>query len=238
VPTLVVHRTDDITIGVAGGRFLASRIEGARYVEFPGRDHLPFVGDNGDEILDTIEEFLTGSVAAPAVDRVLATVLFLDLVGSTETAASLGDRRWADLLAAHQQAARRELARFRGREVDSAGDGLFASFDGPARAIACARALGEATRRLGLRSRIGLHTGECERVGDKIGGIAVHIGARVATAASADEILVTGTVKDLVAGSGLAFEDRGSHPLKGVPGEWRLFAVASSPAAQPQGAGA
>lgn len=237
VPTLVVHRTDDITIGVAGGRFLASRIEGARYVEFPGRDHLPFVGDNGDEILDAIEEFLTGSVAAPAVDRVLATVLFLDLVGSTETAASLGDRRWADLLAAHQQAARRELARFRGREVDSAGDGLFASFDGPARAIACARALGEATRRLGLRSRIGLHTGECERVGDKIGGIAVHIGARVAAAASADEILVTGTVKDLVAGSGLAFEDRGSHPLKGVPGEWRLFAVASSSPAQSQGAG-
>jgi len=227
VPTLVVHRTDDVTISVEGGRFLAQHIPQARLLEIPGSDHLPFTGDNADEILDAIEAFLTGSVGALANDRVLATVLFLDIVGATEVAASLGDRRWGDRLSAHLQEARAELARFRGREIDTAGDGLFAAFDAPARAIRCARALRESARRLGLSTRIGVHTGECELIGEKLGGIAVHTGARVASAAQSDEILVTGTVRDLVAGSGLRFDDRGLHPLKGVPGEWRLFALAS-----------
>ncbi len=226
VPTLVVHRTGDVTISVEGGRFLAAQIPQARLLEVPGSDHLPFTGDNADEILDAVEEFLTGSVGTSAHDRVLATVLFLDIVGATEVAANLGDRRWGDRLGAHLQEARAELARFRGREIDTAGDGLFAAFDAPARAIRCARALRESARRLGLRTRIGVHTGECERFGEKLGGIAVHTGARVAAAAQADEILVTGTVRDLVAGSGLRFDDRGLHPLKGVPGEWRLFALA------------
>jgi pimeloyl-ACP methyl ester carboxylesterase len=227
VPTLVVHRTDDVTISVEGGRFLAQHIPQARLLEIPGSDHVPFTGDNADEILDAVEEFLTGSVGALANDRVLATVLFLDIVGATEVAASLGDRRWGDRLSAHLQEARAELARFRGREIDTAGDGLFAAFDAPARAIRCARALRESARRLGLSTRIGVHTGECELIGEKLGGIAVHTGARVASAAQSDEILVTGTVRDLVAGSGLRFDDRGLHPLKGVPGEWRLFALAS-----------
>lgn len=227
VPTLVVHRTDDVTISVEGGRFLAQHIPQARLLEIPGSDHLPFTGDNADEILDAIEAFLTGSVGALANDRVLATVLFLDIVGATEVAASLGDRRWGDRLSAHLREARAELARFRGREIDTAGDGLFAAFDAPARAIRCARALRESARRLGLSTRIGVHTGECELIGEKLGGIAVHTGARVASAAQSDEILVTGTVRDLVAGSGLRFDDRGLHPLKGVPGEWRLFALAS-----------
>lgn len=227
VPTLVVHRTEDVTISVEGGRFFAEQIPQARLVELPGRDHLPFVGDNADEILDAIETFLTGSLGASTNDRVLATVLFLDIVGATELATRLGDRRWGDLLRAHLQAARDELIRLRGREIDTAGDGLFAAFDAPARAIRCARALREGARRLGLTVRIGVHTGECEVIGEKLGGIAVHIGARVAAAAQADEILVTGTVRDLVAGSGLRFEDRGAHPLKGVPDAWRLFALAS-----------
>lgn len=234
VPTLVVHRQEDVTISAEGGRLLAERIAHARYLELPGRDHLPFVGDNTEEILDAIEEFLTGSVAASVTDRVLATVLFLDLERSTERAASLGDRRWSELLGAHLEATRRELARFRGREIDTAGDGLFASFDAPARAIRCALALSAATRRLGLKARIGVHTGECEVMGDKLGGIAVHIGARVAGLALADEVLVTSTVRDLVAGSGIRFEDRGAHLLKGVPGEWRLHAVGSALENRPQ----
>lgn len=235
VPTLVVHRTGDVTIDVEGGRALARDIPNARLLELPGQDHLPFTGDNVDEILDATEAFLTGSVGSSPNDRVLATVLFLDIVGATEIAANLGDRRWSDLLSAHLQGARSELARFRGREIDTAGDGLFAAFDAPARAIRCARALGESARRLGLATRIGVHTGECEVMGEKLGGIAVHIGARVAAAARADEILVTGTVCDLVAGSGLRFEDRGPHPLKGVPGEWRLLALA--PPADPPSLG-
>ena len=185
-----------------------------------------FLGRNGAGKSTTMR-ILTGSLGASPNDRVLATVLFLDIVGATELATRLGDRRWGDLLAAHLKAAREELARLRGREIDTAGDGLFAAFDGPARAIRCARALREGARRLGLTVRIGVHTGECEVMGEKLGGIAVHIGARVGAAAQADEILVTGTVRDLVAGSGLRFEDRGSHPLKGVPGEWRLFALAA-----------
>ena len=227
VPTLVLHRTDDVTISVEGGRFLARHIPQARLIEQPGHDHLPFTGDHVDEFLDAIEAFLTGSVASSMSDRVLATVLFLDIVGATETAARLGDRRWSDLLATHLRDARTELGRLRGREIDTAGDGLFASFDAPARAIRCARALRDSARRLGLATRIGVHTGECEIMGEKLGGIAVHIGARVAAAAQADQILVTGTVRDLVAGSGLRFDDRGTHTLKGVPGEWRLFALES-----------
>jgi pimeloyl-ACP methyl ester carboxylesterase len=225
VPTLVLHRTGDTTISVEGGRFLARAIPNARLVELPGIDHLPFVGDNANRITELIEEFLTGSVNPLGVDRILATVLFVDIVGSTELAIGLGDRRWADLLSGFYRTAREEVARFRGREVDTAGDGFFASFDGPARGIRCAHHLGNALRQLGIHARIGLHTGECEVIGEKIGGIAVHIGARIAGSASADEILVSATVKDLVAGSGIEFEDRGTHTLKGIPNEWRLFAV-------------
>ncbi|MFM7532960.1 MAG: adenylate/guanylate cyclase domain-containing protein [Rubrivivax sp.] len=228
VPALVIHRTGDATISVEGGRFLARHIPQARLFEVSGSDHLPFTGDNVEELVDGIEEFLTGSVDTSTADRVLATVLFVDIVGATEVAVNLGDRRWGDRLSAHPREARAELARFRGREIDTAGDGLFAAFDAPARAIRCARAMRDGARRLGLRTRIGVHTGECQVIGDKLGGIAVHTGARVAAAAQADEILVTGTVRDLVAGSGLRFDDRGSHSLKGVPGEWRLFALAAT----------
>ena len=172
VPTLVIHRTNDVTINVEGGRFLARHIPGARYVEVPGVDHIPFVGDNAAEIADLIEEFLTGSIATVSAERVLATVLFIDIVGSTELAARVGDRRWRDLLDGYYAIARRELTRFRGREVDTAGDGFFAAFDGPARAIRCARAMSEAVRELGIETRVGVHTGECEVIGEKIGGIA------------------------------------------------------------------
>jgi class 3 adenylate cyclase len=182
------------------------------------------VGDV-DAIFDEIELFLTGARHAHEADRVLATVLFTDIVGSTALAAQLGDRRWGELLRSFYGSARRELAGFRGREIDTAGDGLLASFDGPARAIRCACALTEAAKRLGVEIRAGLHTGECERIGDKVGGIAVHIGARVASSAGPGEVVVSSTVKDLVAGSGISFADRGAHVLKGVPGEWRLFAV-------------
>ena len=225
VPTLVIHRTEDMTINVEGGRYLAKHIPGARYIELPGKDHLPFVGDNATEIADAIEEFLTGSRPAVAVDRVLATVLFTDIVGSTEKAAALGDRRWRDLLDNHHATIRRNLARFRGREVKTTGDGILATFDGPARGVRCACAIAEEIRPLGIEVRAGLHTGECEMTDDDVGGIAVHIGARVAALAGAGEVLVSGTVKDLVAGSGLRFGDRGSQSLKGVPGEWRIFAV-------------
>ncbi|HEV8676495.1 MAG TPA: adenylate/guanylate cyclase domain-containing protein, partial [Methylomirabilota bacterium] len=200
------------------------RIPGAKYVELPGIDHLPFVGP-ADTILDEIEEFLTGVRHGPEPDRVLATVLFTDIVGATERAAALGDRRWRELLEQHHATVRSELGRFRGREIDTAGDGFLATFDGPARAIRSACAITEAVRPLGLAVRAGLHTGECELMDDKVGGIAVHIGARVAAEAKAGEVLVSHTVKDLVAGSGLRFADRGIRALKGVPGEWRLFAV-------------
>jgi pimeloyl-ACP methyl ester carboxylesterase len=225
VPTLVIHRTDDRNISVEGGRFLATHIPGARYLEFPGVDHIPFVGDNADDIADAIEEFLTGSRAPVAVDRVLATVLFTDIVGSTEKAAALGDHRWRDLLDTHHTAIRRALSRFRGHEIKTTGDGVLATFDGPARGVRCACAIADEIRPLGLEVRAGLHTGECELIGDDIGGIAVHIGARVAALAGASEVLVSGTVKDLVAGSGLRFSDRGNRSLKGVPGDWRIFAV-------------
>jgi pimeloyl-ACP methyl ester carboxylesterase/class 3 adenylate cyclase len=225
VPTLVIHRTDDVTIDVEGGRYLAEHIPGARYVELPGTDHIPFVDHNAMEIADLIGEFLTGSRTPVAADTVLATVLFTDIVGSTERAVSLGDRRWRDLLDNHHAIIRRNLQRFRGREIDTAGDGFLATFDGPARGVRCACAIADDIRSLGIDVRSGLHTGECEIMDDKVGGIAVHIGARVAALAGPGEVLVSSTVKDLVAGTGLRFGDRGSQSLKGVPGQWRIFAA-------------
>ena len=225
VPTLVIHRTGDQAVSVESGRFLAEHIPGARYLELPGTDHLPFVGDNADEMADAIEEFLTGARAPVTVDRVLATVLFTDIVASTEKAVVLGDRRWRDLLDSHHATIRRNLARFRGHEVKTTGDGILATFDGPARGVRCACAIADEIRPLGIEVRAGLHTGECEMIDDDVGGIAVHIGARVASLAGASEVLVSRTVKDLVAGSGLRFGDRGSQSLKGVPGEWHIYAV-------------
>jgi class 3 adenylate cyclase len=223
VPTLVIHRTGDKTVSVEGGREMAAHIPGARLVELPGIDHIYYVGENADEISDAIEEFLTGSRAPVSVDRVLATVLFTDIVGSTEKAAALGDQRWRDILDKHNAMIRRNLVRFRGREVKVTGDGFLATFDGPARGVRCACAIADEIKTLGIEVRAGLHTGECETIGDDVGGIAVHIGARVAALAGASEVLVSSTVKDLVAGSGLRFGESGVHALKGVPGEWRIF---------------
>ncbi len=224
VPTLVLHRHGDRTLDVRGGRYMADRIPGAKFVELPGDDHLPWVGDQ-DAVLDEVEEFLTGVRRGPEPDRVLATVMFVDVVGSTERAAALGDRRWRDLLESYYAVARSELRRYRGRELDTAGDGIFAVFDGPARAVRSGTSIRDAVRSLGLEVRVGLHTGEVEMMGEGARGIAVHIGARVAAHANPGEVLVSSTVRDLVAGSGLSFEDRGARGLKGVPGEWRLFAV-------------
>ncbi len=224
VPTLIVHRTGDRLTRVEQARYMAERIPGAKLVELPGIDHTPWVGDS-DALLDEVEEFLTGVRHVAEPNRVLATVLFTDIVGSTERAAALGDQRWRELLTSHHALVRKELARFRGREIDTAGDGFLATFDGPARAIRCASAIRDAVKDLGIEIRAGLHTGECEVMGDKLGGIAVHIGARIASLAKPGEIMVSSTVKDLVAGSGLEFEGRGPHALKGIPGEWRLFAV-------------
>ena len=224
VPTLVLHCTGDRAVNVENGRYLGRHIPNAKYVELPGADHFPYVGDT-EAILAEIEEFLTGARHAPEADRVLATVLFTDIVGSTTHAAGIGDQRWRDLLGSYQALVRRELARSRGREVKTLGDGFLATFDGPARAIRCACAIRDSVRPLGIEIRAGLHTGECELMDDDVGGIAVHIGARVAASAAPGEVLVSSTVKDLVAGSGLRFADRGTHHLHGVPGEWRLFAV-------------
>jgi class 3 adenylate cyclase len=227
VPTLVLHRVGDKTIPVGCGRYLAEHIPGAKYVELPGDDHLlqAYEQDLLDRVIDEIEEFFTGTRQRPEPDRVLATVMFSDIVGSTQRASELGDNRWRALLESWYAVMRKELAAFRGREVDTAGDGLLATFDGPARAIRCACSMRDRVRALGLQVRTGLHTGECELTGDSVVGIAVHIGARVAAVAAPDEVLVSSTVKDLVAGSGLKFGDRGAHSLKGVPEEWRLFAV-------------
>ena len=225
VPTLILHSIGDRVFPAAASRFMAQQIPGAKFVELPGRDHLAW-GEDADAIVDEIEEFLTGIRHGPEPDRVLATVLFTDIVGSTEKAATLGDRGWRDLLEGHHTLVRRELARFRGREIDTSGDGFLATFDGPARAVRCARAVSDGVRALGLDVRAGLHTGEIELVNDKVSGLAVHIGARVAATAGPGEVLVSSTVKDLVAGSGLRFQDRGSQALKGVPGQWHLFALA------------
>ena len=206
------------------GRYLAEHIDSARYVELPGIDHLPW-GSVAEAILDEIEEFLTGVRHIPEADRVLATVLFTDIVGATEQTATLDDRRWRDLLHPASRPRSPAAPAFSGREIDTAGDGFLAAFDGRARAVRCACAVGHAVRALGVRIRAGLHTGECEVLGDKLSGIAVHIGARIASLAAPDEVLVSSTVKDLVAGSGLRFQNRGLHSLRGVPGDWRLFAV-------------
>jgi len=224
VPTLLLHSVNDEYLDIATSRYMAERIPDAKLVEMAGVDHVPW-GRDADAILDEIEEFLTGVRRGRDLDRVLATVLFTDMVAATEKAASLGDRRWRDLLDNHHALVRRELARYRGREIDTAGDSFLATFDGPARAVRCACAISEGVRSLGIEVRAGLHTGECEVMGEKLGGISVHIGARVAALANPGEVLVSSTVKDLVAGSGLSFRERGSEQLKGVPGEWRLFAV-------------
>ena len=225
VPTLVLHRRGDRVVNRRAGKELATQIPGARYVELPGIDHLPWAGD-AEAVLGEIEEFLTGARSVTEPDRVLATVMFTDIVGSTERAAELGDARWRELLAAHQVAVRRELRRFRGREVKTLGDGCLATFDGPARAIRCGRAIAEAAPSLGLEVRTGLHCGEIELIEEDVGGIAVHIAARVGALAAAGEVLVSSTVKDLVAGSGIRFVDRGAKQLKGISDEWRLFAAA------------
>ena len=224
VPTLVTHRAGDHATRVGGGRYIAAQIPGAKYVELSGIDHFPWVGSS-DAVLDEVEEFLTGVRHGPEPDRVLATVMFTDIVGSTEHVAKLGDRRWRNVLDRYYDETRKYLTIFRGREVDTAGDGFFATFNGPARGIRCACAIRNTVTDLGIAIRAGLHTGECEVVGDKVSGLAVHLGARIAGLAEANEVLVSTTVKDLVAGSGLGFVDRGAHALKGIPGDWRLFAV-------------
>lgn len=224
VPTLVLHRTGDRDVAVENGRFLARTIPGAKYVEFPGEDHLWCAGDSA-AILDTVEEFLTGARTPRAADRLLMTILFTDIVGSTEKANALGDEKWRDLLLQHNELVRKELNRFRGREVKTTGDGFLASFDGPARGIQCACAIRDATAQLDLPMRLGLHTGECEVLGNDVGGVGVHLAQRVMAEAAPGEVLVSGTVKDLVSGSELRFKDRGMRSLRGVPGKWRLFAV-------------
>jgi pimeloyl-ACP methyl ester carboxylesterase/class 3 adenylate cyclase len=224
VPTLVLHRRLDRVVNRRAGRELAEQIPGACYVELPGVDHLPWAGD-AEPVLGELEEFITGTRSVPEPDRVLATVMFTDVVCSTERAAELGDARWRETLAAHHEAVRRELTRFRGREVKTLGDGFLVTFDGPARAVACGRAVITTAGEDGLELRVGVHCGEIELIGEDVGGIAVHIAARIGAMAAPGEVLVSSTVKDLVAGSDLQFEDRGSQTLRGVEGDWRLFAA-------------
>jgi class 3 adenylate cyclase len=224
VPTLVLHRRDNRWLPVEHGRFIAEHIAGAKYVELDGVDQWPYLGDS-DSLLDEVEEYLTGVRGGPATDRVLATVLFTDIVGSTDRAADLGDRKWRDLLDSHDQTTRRQLERFRGREIKTTGDGFAAIFDGPGRAIQCACAIRDAVRALGIDLRAGLHTGEIELRGDDVAGMAVHIGARVSASAGPGDVLVSSAIPPLVVGSGIAFQDRGEYELRGVPGTWRLYAV-------------
>ncbi len=224
VPTLMFHLVDDRDANIEEGRWMARRIRGARLIELPGGDHVPYF-ETADAVLDATEEFLTGARPAPDVDRFLATVLFTDVVNGTAKAAELGDRKWRDLIEDHHAIVRRELSRFRGIEVDTAGDGFFATFDGPARAVRCALEIRDAVRGLGLEIRAGVHTGECESIAGKTGGIAVIIGSRVREQAAPGEVLATSTVKDLVAGSGLRFEPRGAKRLKGVPDEWQIYSA-------------
>jgi class 3 adenylate cyclase/pimeloyl-ACP methyl ester carboxylesterase len=225
VPTLVVHRSGDLIAPVEGARIIAERIDGARMVELDEPDHLPFLGDT-ERISDEVEEFLTGARRTRVADRVLATVLFTDIVDSTRQAAEHGDRRWRELIERHDELTRRQLERFRGREIKTLGDGFLATFDGPARAVECARAVRDGVRPLGIDVRAGVHTGECEFTNGDVSGMAVNIGARVGAIAGPGEVLVSSTVKDLTVGADLAFAERGEHYLKGVPGSWRLFAVA------------
>jgi class 3 adenylate cyclase len=220
----VLHQAGDQWVRAVQGRYVAEHVADARYVELSGADHL-WLGDDMDRIADEVEEFLTGRPPVVEPDRVLATLLFTDIVGSTQAAVDLGDRRWHELLDRHHAAVRRQLARFDGSEIDTAGDGFLARFDGPARAIRCARAIQDAVRSLGLEIRAGVHTGEVELRDGDVAGIGVHIGARIGARAQGGEVLVSRTVTDLVAGSGIGFSDRGEHELKGVPGTWRLFAV-------------
>jgi pimeloyl-ACP methyl ester carboxylesterase len=223
VPTLIIHRSGDRRADVRGARWMAEQIPGARYAELPGDDHL--IWADPDPIFDLVEEFVTGVPAAQVPDRILLTVLFTDVVGSTETAAALGDDVWRRMLDRHDELVRRYLARYRGREIKATGDGFLAAFDGPARAVRCGQAIAEAVVALGLQIRAGVHTGEVERRREDIGGVAVHVGARIAAVANAGEVLTSRTVKDLVAGSGITFTSRGTHELKGVPGEWELYAA-------------
>ena len=225
VPTLVVNATGDPVSPIEGARYLAERIPGARLLEYQDATHIPETRDGFAPLLDEIEEFVTGTRPPPHTDRVLATILFTDIVGSTKKAAEIGDARWKDLLASHDARARAQLKRFQGREVDTAGDGFFATFDGPARAVRCAQAIASAVRPLGIQIRAGCHTGEVELVGDHVRGLAVHVGARVSALARPDDVLVSSTVKDLTVGSGLTFEDAGEHELKGVPDRWHLYRV-------------
>jgi pimeloyl-ACP methyl ester carboxylesterase/class 3 adenylate cyclase len=223
VPTLVLHRQEE-HIPVECAHYLAEHIPGARLVVLPGQDHIPFYGD-AEGYAEEIEEFLTGARSALPSDRILTTVMFTDIVGSTKRAAALGDARWRELVHRHDELMRAQLERHRGREVKTMGDGFLATFDGPARGIRCARAIADQVRALDIELRAGLHTGECELVGDDIAGMAVNIGARIGSLARADEVVVSNTVKDLVVGSGISFADRGTHELRGVPGQWHLFAV-------------
>jgi pimeloyl-ACP methyl ester carboxylesterase len=223
-PTLVIQRADDRIVPVDQARYLASAIPQARLVVLPGDDHIPFLGD-ADALVDEVEEFLTGTRPAPEVDRVLSTVLFTDIVGSTAMQAAMGDHAWKQVVLAHHGVVRTALARWRGHENDTAGDGFYATFDGPARAIRCALEVVERVRGIGLEVRAGVHTGECELIDGKCGGITVSIGARISAQAGPSEVLVSQTVRDLVTGSGIAFEDRGTRELKGLPEPWRIFAV-------------
>jgi class 3 adenylate cyclase len=224
VPTLILHRSGDRMVYPQGGRFMAARISGAKYVELPGGDHIAWAGDR-EAIVGEVEEFLTGMRHESETDRVLTTVLFSDIVNSTDRAAALGDKSWKGLLTLHDSTVRRQFERFRGRVVKSTGDGFLGTFDGPARAVRCAAAIIHEVNRPGLSVRAGIHTGEIKLIGDDIAGIAVHIASRVSSLAASDEVLVSSTVRDLTAGSGILFEDRGSHSLKGIQEPWRVFAV-------------
>jgi class 3 adenylate cyclase/pimeloyl-ACP methyl ester carboxylesterase len=223
-PTLVLHKTLDDRVDIRAGRYIARKIPGAVLKELPGTQHVPEIGE-WKEMLDEIEEFLTGTRSSPVPDRVLATVLFTDIVDSTKRASELGDQRWRELITEHDAISHRQVERFRGRMIKGTGDGVLATFDGPARGVLCARAIHDGVRNLGIEVRSGLHTGECELIGDDVGGIAVHTAQRVSSLAGPGETLVSRTVTDLVAGSGLEFEDRGEHELKGVPGSWQLYLV-------------
>lgn len=222
-PTLVLHKTEDVLIDIEGGRTLARLIPGAKLVELPGKDHFVFIGSEADQILSEIEEFITGTKTEPVIDRVLAAVVFTDIVDSTIHAQRLGDKAWRELLDAHDQVVRQELTRFRGNEVKSLGDGFLATFDGPGRAIRCAKAICDAVSKLGIDVRVGVHTGEVEVTPSDVRGIAVHIASRIAALGKGNEIIVSRTVKDLVAGSGFGFEDLGSHQLKGISEDWQVY---------------